>query len=414
MADMAKVKDIDENLMRPPVTQPSLPFRAAQGLKKFATNVVAPAATSVIDATSLYPRAVVHTGGEVISGILGDRPSEQFQKTPFTTGLSRMVNQTPVEQGIKFPTMPQIGQGGGLIQQPNMIGPQEVGLRTAAAVGEIPSIVSKTPVIGIPEAPRAVPRQTMLNRPEAPSTLQSPAGRRLNIGAPEAPGTVPSSGTTQIEPSNVNYAFNIKPPTLLEPPAFRSILGPRNATEGELRAYATRSKAISDYNQALIGRYAASLNAAGVPKDLAQAELLRVQASELPKEGESKRGLTAAETAEIPLEGASKRGLREAQAFESRQRGQAAGLLPFTSMVPTGEVDIYTGEPKMTKQTSFYDVATGRTVGPGRSQQPRGGDLRSTYAGLSESKRNIVDKYFGDRQDVTPDEVLTYIKSLGE
>jgi len=405
MANMAKVKDIDENLMRPPVNQPSLPYRAAQGLKKFATNVVAPAATSVIDATSLYPRAVVHTGGEVISGILGDRPSEQFQKTPFTTGLSRMVNQTPVEQGVKFPTMPQIGQ-------PNMVGPQEVGLRTAAAVGETPSIVPKTPVIGMSEVPSAVPRQTMLNRPEAPSTLQSPAGRGLGIEAPEAPGSVPSSGATQIEPSNVNYAFNIKPPTLLEPPAFRSILGPRNATEGELRAYATRSKAISDYNQALIGRYSASLNAAGVPKDLAQAELLRVQASELPKEGESKRGLTAAETAEIPLEGASKRGLREAQAFESRQRGQAAGLLPFTSMVPTGEVDIYTGEPKMAKQTSFYDVATGKTVGPGRTAQPRGGDLKSAYAGLSESKRSIVDKYFGDRQDVTPEEVLTFIKTL--
>lgn len=421
MADMAKVKDIDENLMR---SQPSLPYRAAQGLKNFATNIAAPAATSVYDVASLPTRAIKFGVGEAISGALGDRPSEQFQTAPVTSALSRAVAPTPVEQGLKFPTMPQIGQGGGLAQQPaTQIGSQEMGLRTAEtpsvvpqppAVGglEAPNVVPQSFTAGVPEAPSAVPRPAMMGRPEAPSAMP----RSIAIGTEtEAPKAAPSPNIRQIEPSRVNYSFNVAPPDLISTMAIDDLALKFGVNRENLAAiYSAHVQDVAAYNNALVNRYSARLRAAGVPKELAQAELLRVQASELPKEGEAKRGLTEAKTAEIPLEGMSKRGLREAQAFESRQRGQAAGLLPFTSMVPTGEVDIYTGEPKMARQQSFYDIATGKTVGPGRSQQPRGDNLALIHKNLPKEKRSVIEKYFGDRTDVTAEEYLDVVNRLGK
>lgn len=300
------------------VRQKTLPHMLGTGLRR-AAGAAIPAATSVLDVTTLPPRALGHGVAEVFRGVTGT-PSQPFQRAPLTAAASRIMQPSPVE-----------------LEQRGLIPPTE-------------------------PAPDAGFRR--------PSPITSP----MELPTEPAPGAGfrrPSPITPEITPSPVPYTGQIGP--------------------GVYRHITTDPETGGEFAQTFIQ---------------GGSQLYS------PRELMERRGVM--ETEELAGK-VAERGLRTAKTALAEKQLETANLVKTNVEVPSGQFDQY-GEPIMVKRQILYNPETREVVDP--TMMPRQAaaptTLRSAYDKLSETNRGIVEKYFEDRVDVTPEEVLTFIGTLSK
>lgn len=372
---LANIRGIEEEERKrqatpPPVTPDaqagSLPFRIGRGLRRVGAEVIAPAATSIYDVASLPTRAVKFGIGEAISGAIGDRPPQRFERAPATTALSRMVQPSPVE--IEQAT----GQG----------------IRGFAGAAAAP------PTPGRELLPEERPAAGLAARPTAPAPVFGPAAPPPSEaaitqglrGEPAGPTAPPIAGAR-----TADELRGIRLGELYE----SGQIGP-----GVFRSVSTDPETGEPFTQTFIQ---------------GGSELFS------PAERMEMLGLPGPEVQEKIAEGESRRGLRAAQTVAAERAAETAKLVRTNIEVPTGGVNELTGEPLMTKRQVLYNPETEEFIdplAPRRAEDRTAAEarpavtLREEYDKLSEEDRSVVEKHFSGREDVTPDEVLSYIQTL--
>lgn len=410
---LANIRNIDEQeeMRRQAALAPSpeagVPFAIGSGLRRAAGAVgrtavgaaeaAVPVATSVVDATSLVPRAVAFGAGQFVRGITG-RPPTQFRRAPFTAEASRILQPSPVEiaqreaeQAIPpAPVVAGTAQGLGGPAASALPAPITPAASTLAPTALAPTIVPTT----APETPVAPAEAGTvaagLRRPAGPFGEIAPGVIRNLTRDPETgePFTMTLMGAS--------YG-GTRAPTLREPFVDASKFA------GGAQEMAAANAAIADYNKGLLDQYRSRVadfeaQAAGIPREQAQAELFQAQA------------------AAAPLEAESRIGLRRAQEALATRSAEAAKLLTVNVEEPTGAVDAL-GQPVTRRKQVVYNPDTGEFIDPAAPrQQPQQvspvANLRAEYDRLSEEEKGVVERHFADRDDVSPEEVLSYINTL--
>ncbi len=385
-----------------------IPFAIGSGLRSAAgavgrtaaeaASAAVPVATSVVDATSLVPRALAFGASQFVRGVTG-RPPTQFSRAPFTAEASRILQPSPVEMAQR-----QTDQA---IPPAPIVAGTAQGLRgPATAVPETitPAASTLAPTALVPTTAPTAPPEVPIAPAEAGSVA---AGLRRPAEPPGGPFGRLSLSTTRIltrDPQTGEYV----PMTFIQggegPPTLREPFVDASKFAGGAQEMAAANAAIADYNKSLMDQYRAKVGqyeaeVAGIPKEQAQAGLFREQA------------------AAIPLEAESRIGLRRAQEELATRSTEAAKLLTVNVEEPTGAVDIE-GRPVTRRKQVVYNPDTGEFIYPTvqRPQPQRAAtpvaNLRAEYDKLSDENKGIVERHFSNREDVTPEEVLEYINTL--
>lgn len=232
--------------------------------------------------------------------------------------------------------------------------------------------------------PLAMPGQTA---PAAPSVAQRVAT------APAAASGLPKSPSPNISYSSlvdesgrqvgvreiVNGGFSLTPPSVANGFGFTKPIEQQVADTA-------RYKQTVDAYRAFTGQ---------VPLDQAQA------------------GYYDAKAADVPLDSQSAQGLRTAQSNYYNAMAEQGKTVQVPYEAVAGVNDL-TKEPIIVRRTGLWNngqFTDPFATGDGGLRNPQA-EARSAVQALTAEKQSVVAKHFGSRTDVTPDEILTYVRSL--